>query len=211
MDQNAQSHRAVGDDEVVCNVHHIHKNGRSCSGAILVPAPCLCVNGVETTVGARAPTKNWGNAWRNDDFWIPSLVWSCVLHVAFLTGCGSWLQAVKAIAGTGVVGWGGLRSRRRALTSFVEPEERKQLHEGRISGIRCQHFQMMITRSCCALERRQEGIVSARERKKHTIFIASVDIKAAFVVVGPEAYRKTTVTRPHMGGSQLLCHVKWDA
>ena len=64
-------------------------------------------------------------------------------HVA---GCGSWLQAVRAIAGTGVPGCGGLRSRRRALTSFVEPEERKQLHEGRISGIRFQHFQMMITK-----------------------------------------------------------------
>ena len=25
MDQNAQSHRAFGDDEVVCNVHHIQK------------------------------------------------------------------------------------------------------------------------------------------------------------------------------------------
>ena len=83
MDQNAQSHRAVGDDEVVCNVHHIHKSGTSCSGAILVQAPCLCVNGVETTVGARAPTNRWGIAWRNDDSWIPSLVWSCLLHVAF--------------------------------------------------------------------------------------------------------------------------------
>ena len=57
MDQNAQSHRAVGDDEVVCNVHHIHKNGRSCSGAILSQAPCLCVNGVETMVGARVATN----------------------------------------------------------------------------------------------------------------------------------------------------------
>ena len=64
-----------------------------------------------------------------------------------------------------------------------------------------------------ALERRQEGIMSGtRAKKTHTIFIASVDIKAAFDVVGLEAYRKTTsVTRPHMGGSQLLCHVKWDA
>ena len=62
-------------------------------------------------------------------------------HVA---GCGCWLQAVRAIAGTGVAGCGGLRSLRRALTSFV-PEERKQLHEGRISGIRCQHSKMMIT------------------------------------------------------------------
>ena len=57
MDQNAQSHRAVGDDEVSCNVHHIHKNGRSCSGAILAQASCLCVNSVETMVGARAATN----------------------------------------------------------------------------------------------------------------------------------------------------------
>ena len=181
-------------------------------GPSWLPAPCLCVNGVETTVGARAPTNRWGNAWRNDDFWIPSLVWSCVLHVAFLTGCGSWLQAVKAIAGTGVVGWGGLRSRRRALTSFVEPEERKQLHEGRISGIRCQHFQMMITRSCCALERRQEGIVSGTGAKKTHDFHCQCGHQGRFCCGWARSVQENySVTRPHMGGSQLLCHVKWDA
>ena len=38
----------------------------------------------------------------------------------------------------------------------------------------------------------------ARERKKtHTIFIAGVDIKAAFDAVGPEAYGKTTLSPGH--------------
>ena len=83
MDQNAQSHRAVGDDEVVCNVHHIHKNGRSCSGAILAQAPCLCVNGVETMVGARAATKPLGQFLEKRRLLDPCLVWSCLLHVAF--------------------------------------------------------------------------------------------------------------------------------
>ena len=48
-----------------------------------------------------------------------------------------------------------------------------------------------------ALERRQEGMVSGTGAKKHTIFIADVDIKAAFDVVGPEAYRKTTLSPGH--------------
>ena len=49
-----------------------------------------------------------------------------------------------------------------------------------------------------ALERRQEGIESGTEAKEtHTIFIARVDIKAAFDVVGPEAYGKTTLSPGH--------------
>ena len=45
-----------------------------------------------------------------------------------------------------------------------------------------------------ALERRQEGTMSGTEAKKktHTIFIAGVDTKAAFDVVGKEAHGKTT-------------------
>ena len=48
-----------------------------------------------------------------------------------------------------------------------------------------------------ALERRQEGIMSGTGPKKHTIFIAGVDIKAAFDAVGPEAYGKTTLSPGH--------------
>ena len=49
-----------------------------------------------------------------------------------------------------------------------------------------------------ALERRQEGRVSGTGAKKaHTIFIAGMDIKAAFDVVGLEAYRKTTLSPGH--------------
>ena len=50
-----------------------------------------------------------------------------------------------------------------------------------------------------ALERRQEGIMSGTGAKKktHTIFIAGVDIKAAFDAVGREAYGKTTLSPGH--------------
>ena len=49
-----------------------------------------------------------------------------------------------------------------------------------------------------ALERRQEGIMSGTGAKEtHTIFIARVDIKAAFDVVGPEEYGKTTLSPGH--------------